>query len=63
MAKPRDVQTALRRTAIDVTKAILKKQLKKINEIISDLEKPHVDDKKAAKALLSEAVKLRNKLA
>ncbi len=62
MPYPRPISTEKREEEIQNIRQKLCRQAEKLDDVISDLSKPHVDDKTAAKSLLSEAKKLRRGL-
>lgn len=62
MPAPRNISTDKRDTMLDQVKDTLTKQGAKLDGIIADLSKPHVDDKARAKTLLADAKKLRKGL-
>ncbi len=63
MPKPRSIDTSKRGTMLDKMTEKFTFELKRLDAIITDLEKDHVDDAAKAKSLLKSAKAARKNLA
>lgn len=62
MPNPRNISTDKRASMLDDIDSVFEKQAAKLDDIIVDLSKKHVDDPVVAKELLKRAKSLRKAL-